>query len=142
VEPNWKFLDQPNSVHLRLSAAVSLNFSPYIIFCVTSSTFHPLLFHIPQRFPLNSFPILHYNYKISFHIPTFYLLLVFLLLTIRDGPTTTDVNSARGSRCLRRERERGHRLEGLVGGADAGVGRCCSHQLKGRSVQRQPMQTV
>lgn len=128
---------------LRLSAAV---FSKFLFlhhfFCVTSSTFYLLLFHLPQRFSLNSPLIPHYNYKISFYIPTFHLLLIFLLLTIGDGPTTTGVNSARGSLCLRREREGGHRLGGLVGNADAGVGRCCSHQLKGRGVRRQPMRTV
>jgi hypothetical protein len=43
---------------IRLSAAV-----PSIsLFCVTSSTFHPLFFHLPQRFPLYYPPIPHYNY--------------------------------------------------------------------------------
>jgi hypothetical protein len=28
----------------------------------------------PQRFPLNILPIPHYNYKLSFSIPTFYLI--------------------------------------------------------------------
>jgi hypothetical protein len=36
----------------RLSATVTPTFVPYITFCVTSSTFHPLLFDLPQRFPL------------------------------------------------------------------------------------------
>nr|ACL53050.1 unknown [Zea mays] len=32
--------------------------------------FFPLFFHLPQRFPLNTPPIPHYHYKISFSIPT------------------------------------------------------------------------
>jgi hypothetical protein len=61
----------------------SLNFSLYITFCVTSSTFHLLFFYLPQRFPLNTLPIPHYNYKISFSIST----INFYLLTITRGPT-------------------------------------------------------
>jgi hypothetical protein len=48
---------------LRLSATVTPKFFPYI-------TFPPLFFHLPQRFPLNTPPIPHYHYKISFSIPT------------------------------------------------------------------------
>jgi hypothetical protein len=44
----------------------SLNFSPYITFWVTSSTFHPLFFHLPQRFLLNTPPISHYTIKYHF----------------------------------------------------------------------------
>jgi hypothetical protein len=47
---------------LRLSATVTPKFFPYII--------SPLFFHLPQRFPLNTPPIPHYHYKISFSIPT------------------------------------------------------------------------
>jgi hypothetical protein len=50
----------------RLSANVPLNFSLYIIFFVISSTFHPLFFYLPQRFPLNSPPISHYTIKYHF----------------------------------------------------------------------------
>jgi hypothetical protein len=48
---------------LRLSATVTSKFSPLY-------HFFPLFFHLPQRFPLNTPPIPHYNYKISFSIPT------------------------------------------------------------------------
>jgi hypothetical protein len=51
-------------------------------FFVKSSIFHPLLFHLPHRFPLNTSPISHYNHKISFSIPTFHPLSNFHLLTI------------------------------------------------------------
>jgi hypothetical protein len=72
---------------LRLSA-VSFNFFPlYHFFCVTTSIFHPLLFRLPQRFPLNTFSIPHYNHKIRFSIPTFYPLSIFHLLIIYCGPT-------------------------------------------------------
>jgi hypothetical protein len=41
-------------------------FSPISLF----SLFFPLFFHLPQRFSLNTPPIPHYNYKISFSIST------------------------------------------------------------------------
>jgi hypothetical protein len=44
----------------------SLNFSSYITFWVTSSIFHPLFFLSPAAVSLNTLPISHYNYKISF----------------------------------------------------------------------------
>ena len=48
---------------LRLSATVTPKFFPLY-------HFFPLFFHLPQRFPLNTPPIPHYNYKISFSIST------------------------------------------------------------------------
>jgi hypothetical protein len=44
-----------------------LNFFPLYHFF---PLFSPLFFHLPQRFPLNTPPIPHYHYKISFFIPT------------------------------------------------------------------------
>jgi hypothetical protein len=82
-----------------------LNFSPISLFCVTSSTFHPLFFHLPQRFPLNTPPIPHYNYKISFSIPTFHLLSIFLLLLIEGGPIGT-VEGGTRTRATAGEREK------------------------------------
>jgi hypothetical protein len=43
-----------------------LNFFPYITF----PPIFPLFFDLPQRFPLNTPHISHYNYKISFSILT------------------------------------------------------------------------
>jgi hypothetical protein len=54
-------------VSVRLSATVTPKFFPlYHFFPLFSSLF----FHLPQRFPLNTPPIPHYHYKISFSIPT------------------------------------------------------------------------
>jgi hypothetical protein len=73
------------SRHIRLSATVTSNFFPlYHFFPI----FSPLFFHLLQRFPLNTPPILHYNHKISFSIPTFYPLSFFHPLIIYRGPTT------------------------------------------------------
>jgi hypothetical protein len=52
---------------LRLSVTVTPKFFPLYYF---SPLFSPLFFHLPQRFPLNTPPIPHYHYKISFSIPT------------------------------------------------------------------------
>jgi hypothetical protein len=52
---------------LRLSATVTSKFFPLYHFF---PLFSPLCFHLPQRFPLNTPPIPHYNYKISFSIST------------------------------------------------------------------------
>jgi hypothetical protein len=68
-------------LELRLSPAVISNFfSLYHFFCVTSSIIHSLLFHLPQRFPLYSLTIPHYNYKISLTNTTHHLLPFFLHL--------------------------------------------------------------
>jgi hypothetical protein len=80
---------------VRLSTAVPLNFLPISLFCVTSSIFHTLLFNLPQRFPLNTLSISHYNHKISFFIPTFYPVSIFHLLTIHRGSTAAVPNSVR-----------------------------------------------
>jgi hypothetical protein len=66
---------------LRLSATVNSKFFPLYHFFL-------LFFHLPQRFPLNTLPIPHYNHKISFSIPTFYPLSIFHSLIIHHGPTT------------------------------------------------------
>jgi hypothetical protein len=55
-----------DSGSLRLSATVTPKFFPLYHF----SPIFPLFFHLPQRFPLNTPPIPHYHYKISFSIPT------------------------------------------------------------------------
>jgi hypothetical protein len=52
---------------VRLSATVTTKFFPLYHF---SPLFFPLFFHLPQRFPLNTPPIPHNHYKISFSIPT------------------------------------------------------------------------
>jgi hypothetical protein len=52
---------------LRLSATVTSKFFPLYHFF---PLFSPLFFHLPQRFPLNTPPIPHYHYKISFSITT------------------------------------------------------------------------
>jgi hypothetical protein len=49
----------------RLSATVTPKIFPLYHFF---PLFFPLFFHLPQRFPLNTPPIPHYNYKISFFI--------------------------------------------------------------------------
>ena len=54
-------------LRLRLSAIVTPKFFPLYHF---SLLFSPLFFHLPQRFPLNTPPIPHYHYKISFSIST------------------------------------------------------------------------
>lgn len=92
-----------------------LNFSHYIIF-ITTSIFYSLLFHLPQQFSLNSSHISHYNHKISFHIHTFHLLLIFSFTNNWRRLTTTGVNNTRGSRYSHRERQGGHRLWGPCSG--------------------------
>jgi hypothetical protein len=52
---------------IRLSATVTFKFFPLYHFF---PLFFSLCFHLPQRFPLNTPPIPHYNYKISFSIST------------------------------------------------------------------------
>jgi hypothetical protein len=52
---------------VRLSATVTPKFFPLYHFF---PLFFLLFFHLPQRFPLNTPPIPHYHYKISFSIPT------------------------------------------------------------------------
>jgi hypothetical protein len=52
---------------IRLSATVTPKFFPLYHFF---PLFLPLFFHLPQRFPLNTPPIPHYHYKISFSIST------------------------------------------------------------------------
>jgi hypothetical protein len=54
-------------VVVRLSATVTPKFFSLYHF---SPLFFLLFFHLPQRFPLNTPPIPHYHYKISFSIPT------------------------------------------------------------------------
>jgi hypothetical protein len=52
---------------VRLSVTVTFKFFPLYHFF---TLFPPLFFHLAQRFPLNTPPIPHYNYKISFSIST------------------------------------------------------------------------
>jgi hypothetical protein len=70
---------------LRLSSAVAPKFGPPISHSRATSAFSFLLYlHPVQRFPLNPSPTPHYNHKISFSIPTFHLLSIFILLTINS----------------------------------------------------------
>jgi hypothetical protein len=58
--------DFKTSGRLGYPQPLPLNFFPYITF----PPIFPLFFHLPQRFPLNTPPIPHYHYKISFSILT------------------------------------------------------------------------
>jgi hypothetical protein len=73
-------LSCPSSRVLGYLQRLPLNFPPISLFCVTSSTFHPLNFHLSQRFPLYYPPIPHYNYKILLSNHINLLLLFFQLL--------------------------------------------------------------
>jgi hypothetical protein len=64
---DWTRRRQQSLRALRLSATVTPKFFPLYHFF---PLFFPLFFHLPQRFPLNTPPIPHYHYKISFSIPT------------------------------------------------------------------------
>jgi hypothetical protein len=52
---------------IRLSATVT---SKFFLLYHFFPLFSPLFFHLPQQSPLNTPPIPHYHYKISFSIPT------------------------------------------------------------------------
>ena len=72
-----------------------LNFFTYITFLRHIISISLIIFSSPVAIPLNTSPIPHYNYKISFSIPTFYPLSIFHLLTIHRGPTAVVPNSVR-----------------------------------------------
>lgn len=84
-----------------------LNFSPYITFLRHIVKISSPTFSSPAAVPPIFSPILHYNHKISFHIPTFHQLSIFLLLIIGDGPTATVEGEEPDARYSRREREKG-----------------------------------
>jgi hypothetical protein len=57
--PNcWRWC--PTTWDVRLSATVT---SKFFLLYHFFPLFSPLFFHLPQRFPLNTPPILHYHYK-------------------------------------------------------------------------------
>jgi hypothetical protein len=122
-----------NKTNKRISKNV---FSSYITFYATSSTIYPLFFHLPQRFLLNTLPIPYYNHTISFHIPTFYILSIFYLLTITRRPTSTRMNNAGGSEQWNTKyaERRGPTHKGPAGGSVAGVRHPLQMPCQGRGL--------
>jgi hypothetical protein len=102
-----------SSKALRLSATVTPKFFPLYHFF---PLFFPLFFHLPQRFPLNTPPIPHYHYKISFSIPT-----INFLSTNNYSWTHSTVFRVINSGTLDWWRERGGRQA---------RGRCRGHPLR------------
>jgi hypothetical protein len=97
---------------IRLSATVTPKFFP-------PYHFFPLFFHLPQRFPLNTPHIPHYNYKMSFSIST----IIFLSTNNYSWTHNTmfremnsDTLDLEGERRepARRGRGRGHRCDRRV----------------------------
>jgi hypothetical protein len=106
-----------------------------ITFCVISSTFHPLFFHLPQWFPLNSPPITHYNHKISLSNSIHHLLPFFLQLLNTSQHATRD----KGMQQLTLNvRSPAHfcRLGSLAGAANVTVGGCLLPLQEGRGSDR------
>jgi hypothetical protein len=88
----------------------------------------PLFFHLPQRFSLNTPPIPHYNYKISFSIST-----INFLSTNNYSWTHSTVFRGMNSDTLDLgEREGGRRLGGAVGCTAAAIECPLQAACKGR----------
>jgi hypothetical protein len=114
-----------NQYALRLSATVTPKFFPLYHFFPLFST---LFFHLQQRFPLNTPPIPHYHYKISFSIPT-----INFLSTNNYSWTHSTVFRVMNSDTLDLgEREGDRRVGGAVGGTAAAVGCPLHAACKGR----------
>jgi hypothetical protein len=97
------------------------NFSFYIIFCVTTPTFHSLHFYLSRWFHLYSPPILHYIYKILLSNSIHHLLhfvspikKLKYIWTVKEDPTR--------SRYIWRLHVHFRLREGLSGGYIASVG--------------------
>jgi hypothetical protein len=75
-----------------------LNFSPYITFLGHIINSVSPTFSSPAVVSPKYSPYIPLQYKISFSIPTFHLLSIFLLLLIEGGPTGTVVGGER-ARC-------------------------------------------
>jgi hypothetical protein len=101
-----------------------LNFSLYITF----PPYFPPIFYLPQRFPLNTPPIPHYHYKISFSIPT-----INFLSTNNYSWTHNTVFRVINSDTLDLGGERrGPTRRGAVGGTAAAIGCPLQPTCKGR----------
>jgi hypothetical protein len=72
-----------------------LNFSPYITFLGHIINSVSPTFSSPAVVSPKYSPYIPLQYKISFSIPTFHLLSIFLLLLIEGGPTGTVVGGER-----------------------------------------------
>jgi hypothetical protein len=114
---------------VRLSATVTPKFFPlYHFFLLFSSLF----FHLPQRFPLNTPPISHYHYKISFSIPT-----INFLSTNNYSWTHSTVFRVMNSDTLYLEGERrGPTRRGRCKGTAAAIGCPLRAACKGRGIAR------
>ena len=77
------------------AAGVLSKFSPYIIFLGHIINSVPPTFSSPTVVFPKYFLYTPLQYKISFYIPTFHLLSIFLLLLIESGPTETVVGGER-----------------------------------------------
>jgi hypothetical protein len=90
------------------------------------------IFSSPTAISLKYSPILYYNYKILFSIPTFYQLLIFLLLIIRSGPTSTVFRVQSHARLKKGEREADLHVGARLEGSAAAIFGSCSHHTEGR----------
>jgi hypothetical protein len=84
-----------------------LNFSPYITFLGHIINSLSPTFSSPAVIPPKYSPYTPLQYKISFSIPTFHILSIFLLLLIEGGPTGTVEGGARALQLGEREEYRG-----------------------------------
>jgi hypothetical protein len=118
MPPQWA-VSCPNSIALHYSNVLRLFATVTHKFFSSISLFppiSPLFFHLPQRFPLNTPSISHYNYKISFSIST-----INFLSTNNYSWTTAQCLGMNSDTLYLREREGSRRVEGVVGGSAAAV---------------------
>jgi hypothetical protein len=109
---------------IRLSAIVTPKFFPLYHFF----PYFPIFFHLPQRFPLNTLPIPHYHYKISFFIST-----INFLSTNNYSCTHSTVFRVMNSDTLDLGGERrGPTRRGRCRGTAAGIGCPLRAACKGR----------
>jgi hypothetical protein len=110
---------------LRLSATVT-------------PKFFPLFFHLPQQFPLNTPPIHHYHYKISFSIST-----INFLSTNNYSWTHNTVFRVMNSDTLYLKREGDRHVGGAVGGHRCGYRMPPTRRMQGEGEgQDTPLQLV
>jgi hypothetical protein len=86
----------------------------------------------PVTVPPKLFPHTSLQHKISFSIHNFHLLLIFLLLIIGSGPTSTVLEGQPHARQNEREREADLHVGTLLGGSAAVIFASCSRHTEGR----------
>jgi hypothetical protein len=116
-----------------------LNFSPYITFLGHIINSVSPTFSSPAVVSPKYSPYIPLQYKISFSIPTFHLLSIFLLLLIEGGPTGTVVGGRARARCSWGEREESRAVECAIARCAAGNSACAVAGMQAsarRSVRR------